>query len=147
MSAGLPAPATVGAVTDTRTYAVTRADLLAYAEASGDDNPIHQDETVALAVGLPGVIAHGMYTMGLMAHAIREWFPTAEVREIGSKFTSPVVVPAEGSVEIEVSATVKKVEDDPDDPTRTLVSLTLVVACEGAKVLGMPKALLAVPRG
>lgn len=147
MKAELPSPGDVGTVLEPRTYAITRADLVAYAEASGDDNPIHQDEAVALAVGLPGVIAHGMYTMGLMAHAVRTWFPAADVREIGGKFTHPVVVPADGAVEIEVSGTVKKVEEDPEDATRTLVSLTLLVTCEGTKVLGMPKALVVVPRG
>ena len=61
-----------------RTYTVTRADLVAYAEASGDHNPIHQDEEVARSVGLPGVIAHGMYTMALAARAVADWFPGAE---------------------------------------------------------------------
>ncbi|MFL6173120.1 MAG: MaoC/PaaZ C-terminal domain-containing protein, partial [Marmoricola sp.] len=53
-----------------RTYRVTRADLVAYAAASGDHNPIHQDESVALAVGLPGVIAHGMFTLALAARYV-----------------------------------------------------------------------------
>ena len=52
---------------DRRVFTITRADLVRYAEASGDHNPIHQDEAVALSVGLPGVIAHGMYTMALAA--------------------------------------------------------------------------------
>jgi len=54
-----------GDVLETRTFTVTRADLVAYADASGDHNPIHQDEDVARSVGLPGVIAHGMYTLAL----------------------------------------------------------------------------------
>src|SRR6476659_11249846 len=87
----------------TRTYTITRADLVAYAEASGDHNPIHQDETVARSVGLPGVIAHGMYTMALAARAVATWFPGAEVVSIGCKFTNPVVVPADGSVQLEVA--------------------------------------------
>ena len=78
---------------------ITRADLVAYAEASGDHNPIHQDEEVARSVGLPGVIAHGMYTMALAARAVADWFPGAEVVSLGCKFTSPVVVPAEGGVD------------------------------------------------
>ena len=52
-----------------RTFRVTRADLVAYANASGDQNPIHQDEEVARSVGLPGVIAHGMFTMALVGQA------------------------------------------------------------------------------
>ena len=82
-----------------RTFTVTRADLVAYAAASGDHNPIHQDEAVATAVGLPGVIAHGMYTMALAARAVADWFPDREVVSRGCKFTAPVVVPAEGGVE------------------------------------------------
>ena len=82
-----------------------------YADASGDHNPIHQDEAVATSVGLPGVIAHGMYTMALAARAVAEWFPGAEVVSLGCKFTKPVVVPADGAVEIEVAGEVKGAED------------------------------------
>jgi acyl dehydratase len=128
-----------GDVVGPRTFALTRADLVAYAEASGDHNPIHQDEAVALSVGLPGVIAHGMLTLGLAARAVSEWFPGAEIVEFGSKFTSPVVVPAEGAAEVEFSATVKKVEGV-DGAVH--VQLLLTAFCDGAKVLGMPKALL-----
>ena len=119
----------------TQTYTVTRADLVAYADASGDHNPIHQDEAVATSVGLPGVIAHGMYTMALAARAVQAWYPDAEVVSFGCKFTNPVVVPAEGGAEIEVAGEAK----DGDDGTTT-VSLT--VTCGGQKVLGMPKAVL-----
>ncbi len=119
----------------TQTYLVTREALLTYAAASGDDNPIHQDEQIALAVGLPGVIAHGMYTMALAGRALRSWFPGAEVLEFGTKFTSPVVVPAEGGIEVQIDGVVKKVEDG-------LTTVALTVTCEGTKVLGMPKAVL-----
>ena len=85
-----------GDVLETQTYAVTRADLVRYAEASGDHNPIHQDESVATSVGLPGVIAHGMFTMALAARAVADWTGGAEVVELGCKFTNPVVVPADG---------------------------------------------------
>ena len=118
-----------------RTFTITRADLVAYAAASGDQNPIHQDEAVATAVGLPGVIAHGMLTMALAARAVAEGFPDHEVVSFGTKFTNPVVVPAEGGVEVVVSAEEKAVEDG-----TTTVALT--VTCEGTKVLGMPKAVL-----
>ncbi|QCX28633.1 MaoC/PaaZ C-terminal domain-containing protein [Nocardioides jishulii] len=143
MSAAAPVNAPVeGAALGPRTFAVTRADLRAYADASGDHNPIHLDEAVALSVGLPGVIAHGMYTMALMARAVTDWFPGAEVREIGSKFTDPVVVPAEGSVEVVVSATVKSVAEEDG---RCVVALALLVTSAGAKVLGMPKAVVVLP--
>src|SRR5687768_11141067 len=95
----------------TQTYAVTRADLVRYAEASGDHNPIHQDEEVARGVGLPGVIAHGMYTMALAARAVEAWFPGAEVVSLGCKFTNPVVVPAEGAAEVAIAGEASRGED------------------------------------
>jgi acyl dehydratase len=120
---------------ETRTFTVTRADLVRYAAASGDHNPIHQDEDVALSVGLPGVIAHGMYTMALAARAVTEWFPGAEVVSLGCKFTNPVVVPAEGGVEVEIAGEAKEPEDG-------LTTVALTVTCAGQKVLGMPKAVV-----
>ncbi len=119
----------------TQTYTITRADLVSYAAASGDQNPIHQDESVALGVGLPGVIAHGMYTMALAARAVSDWFPGAEVVSFGCKFTNPVVVPADGGVDVEVAGDAK-----PGDDGLTTVALT--VTCDGQKVLGMPKAVV-----
>lgn len=120
---------------ETQVYEVTRADLVAYAGASGDHNPIHQDEQVALSVGLPGVIAHGMYTMALAARAVATWFPGAEVVSLGCKFTNPVVVPAEGAVVIEVAGDVKSSADG-------LTTVALTVTSGGQKVLGMPKAVV-----
>lgn len=123
-------------MTHTSSYRVTRADLVAYAHASGDHNPIHQDEEVARSVGLPGVIAHGMYTMALAARAVAEWTDGAEVVSFNSKFTAPVVVPAgEEGVEVVVTGTVSQ----PVDGLRTV---TLDVVCEGRKVLGRPKAVV-----
>jgi acyl dehydratase len=121
-----------------QTFTITRADLVRYAEASGDHNPIHQDEAVASSVGLPGVIAHGMYTMALAARAVSVWHPGAEVVSFGCKFTNPVVVPAEGGVDIEVAGEIKESEDG-------LTTVALTVTCDGQKVLGMPKAVLRVP--
>lgn len=118
----------------TQTFTVTRADLVRYAAASGDQNPIHQDEAVAASVGLPGVIAHGMYTMALAARAVSTWYPGAEVVSFGCKFTNPVVVPAEGGVEVEVAGEAKVVDG--------LTTVTLTVTCAGQKVLGMPRAVL-----
>ena len=122
-------------VLEPRTFAITRADLVAYAEAAGDPNPIHQDEEVARSVGLPGVIAHGMLTLGLVGRAVEEWTGGAEVVELGCKFTQPVVVPAQGAAEVVVAGTVKGVTDG-------LATLALEVTCEGTKVLGMPKAVV-----
>ena len=118
----------------TQVYTVTRADLVQYAAASGDQNPIHQDEEVARSVGLPGVIAHGMYTMALAARAVETWFPGAEVVSFGCKFTSPVVVPAEGGAEVEVAGEASEADG--------LTTVKLTVTCDGQKVLGMPKAVV-----
>ena len=84
---------TPGEALEPQTYAVRRADLVRYAGASGDFNPIHWSDRVATAVGLPGVIAHGMFTMALAARAVATWTDDAEVVELGCKFTNPVVVP------------------------------------------------------
>lgn len=128
-----------GATLPTRTFEITRADLVRYAEASGDHNPIHQDEAVARAVGLPGVIAHGMYTLGLVGEAVAEWAEGGVVVDLGAKFISPVVVPADSPAVLTVEGTVKAVEDG-------LATLTLEVRSAGAKVLGMPRAVVRVLR-
>lgn len=124
-----------GDALEPQTFEVTRADLVAYAEASGDHNPIHQDEDIAHAVGLPGVIAHGMFTLALAARAVAAWTDDAEVVDLGAKFTQPVVVPADGAAVVTVAGTVKDVADG-------LVTLALEVTCDGSKVLGMPKAVV-----
>ena len=116
-------------------YVVERGDLVRYAAASGDHNPIHQDEDVARSVGLPGVIAHGMFTMALAARAVETWTDGAEVVELGCKFTKPVVVPSEGGAEVRVAGTVKDVSDG-------RATLALEVTCGGEKVLGMPRAVV-----
>lgn len=114
-----------------RTYPVTRADLVAYAAASGDPNPIHQDPEVARSVGLPDVIAHGMFTLALAARYVDEQVGgPGRIEEIGAKFTRPVVVPESGtSVEIE-------------GVWRDERTLALTVTCAGEKVLGNPVVVL-----
>src|SRR6478736_8191416 len=125
-----------GDVLATRTFTVTRADLVAYAEASGDHNPIHQDEDVARSVGLPGVIAHGMYTLALVGRAVAEWTGGAEVVDLGAKFTSPVVVPAEGGAEVVVGGTGR-------EWVRATTEAELVAAVADADAAGTPVLLLA----
>ncbi|MFI5839821.1 MaoC family dehydratase [Catenuloplanes sp. NPDC051500] len=122
-------------------YRVTRADLIRYAGASGDFNPIHWSESTAAKVGLPGVIAHGMLTMALVGRAVTTWAgrPDAVV-EYGVRFTRPVEVPDTGEgTEIEVSAVAK----DTDDPS--LVRLDLTATCQGVKVLAQAKAVIKRP--
>ena len=120
-----------------QTYTVTRADLVRYAGASGDFNPIHWSDRVATSVGLPGVIAHGMFTLALAARAVDTWAGgPGHVVELGAKFSKPVVVPDDDrGVDVVVRGTVKEVADDG-------VRVTLEVTCGGEKVLGMPKAVL-----
>ena len=125
-----------GLALEPQTYPVRRADLVRYAGASGDFNPIHWSDRVASSVGLPGVIAHGMFTMALAARAVATWADQAEVVELGCKFTNPVVVPDDDDgVEVVVAGTVKSVDDG-------LATIALEVTCAGQKVLGMPKAVV-----
>ena len=120
-----------------QSYTVTRADLVRYAGASGDFNPIHWSDRVASSVGLPGVIAHGMLTMALAARALDTWAgATGRVSELGCKFTKPVVVPDDDEgVLVRVNGTVTTVSE-------AAVHVSLEVRCGEDKVLGMPRAVL-----
>ncbi len=123
---------------ETKTFTVRRGDLIRYAGASGDFNPIHWSDRVATSVGLPGVIAHGMFTLALVARAVAEWTDGAEVVDLGAKFTNPVVVPDDDDgTEVVIAGSVKDVADG-------LATLSLEVTCQGQKVLGMPKAVVRV---
>jgi acyl dehydratase len=128
-----------GATLPEQTYTVTRADLVRYAGASGDRNPIHWSDRVATSVGLPGVIAHGMFTLALAARALDTWAGgTGRIRELGCKFSKPVVVPDDDTgVEVVVRGTVKNASAEG-------VQIALEVTCGDQKVLGMPKAVLSV---
>jgi acyl dehydratase len=124
----------------TKTFRVTRADLVRYAGASGDFNPIHWSDRIATKVGLPGVIAHGMYTMALVGRAVTEWAgaPDALV-DFNVRFTRPVVVPDDDAgTEIEVSAVVK------GEPQDGLTQLDLTATCNGEKVLAQARATVRV---
>jgi len=128
--------APVGTALPARTFRVTRADLVRYAGASGDFNPIHWSQRTATAVGLPDVIAHGMYTMGLAGRALTDWLgdPGAVV-DFSVRFSRPVVVPdTDAGTEVEVTGVVKKALED----RQVLVELTATSA--GVKVLGQARA-------
>lgn len=120
---------------------VPRAQLVRYAGASGDYNPIHWNERVATSVGLPGVIVHGMLTMALAARVVTDWVgDPAAVRDYGVRFTRPVVVPDddEGAA-LEVSAVIGAV----DTEARTArVDITATFA--GQTVLGKARATVAL---
>ena len=126
----------VGTVLPERVFEIDRALLLAYANASGDQNPIHQNEELALSVGLPNVIAHGMLTMALVGKYVTDWAGgSACVKEFGARFVKPVIVPAGQKVDLTVSATVAEINGD-------RISLTISATSAGVKVLGMAKAVV-----
>lgn len=126
----------VGTVLPERVFEIDRALLVAYANASGDQNPIHQNEEFALSVGLPNVIAHGMLTMALVGKYVTDWAgSSASVKEFGARFVKPVIVPVGQKVDLTVSATVAEVDGD-------RISLTISATSAGVKVLGMAKAVI-----
>jgi acyl dehydratase len=126
----------VGTELPEQTYRVTRADLVRYAGASGDFNPIHWNERVATEVGLPGVIAHGMFTMALAARAVSAWAGDPGVLvEYHVRFGRPVVVPDDDAgAEVVVRGKVGALGED----GRARVDLTVTSA--GEKVLSLARA-------
>ncbi|NBU57953.1 MAG: dehydratase [Actinobacteria bacterium] len=126
----------IGTVLPEKVFYLDRALLKQYADASGDQNPIHQNEEFALSVGLPNVIAHGMLTMALVGKYVSDFADgAANVLEYGARFVKPVIVPAGEKVDLTVAATVSEVVDGK-------ISLTLSATSAGVKVLGMAKAVV-----
>lgn len=120
----------VGEVVAERTVTLTRESLVRYAGASGDFNPIHYRDDVAARVGLPGVLAHGMLTMGLAVQTIVPWLGDAgRILEYGVRFTRPVVVDPDTGAEVTVRATVAAVDEDS-------LSIDLTVTAAETTVLG-----------
>jgi acyl dehydratase len=128
----------VGTVLPPLTVRVTRETLVRYAGASGDFNPIHYSDHAATALGLPGVIAHGMLTMGLAARVVTDWAgPGARLVSYGVRFTRPVAVPDDGvGAQLDVAGTVTAADAE-------TVTVTLDVTCVGEKVLGAARVVLA----
>ena len=126
----------VGAELPEKIFYLDRELLRRYADASGDQNPIHQNEEFALSVGLPNVIAHGMLTMALVGKYVSDFAGgSAKVVEFGARFTKPVIVPAGQKVDLTVTATVAEISEGK-------ISLTLSATSAGVKVLGMAKAVV-----
>jgi acyl dehydratase len=126
------ADVTVGEALPAVTIHVDRPRLVQYAGASLDRNRIHWDEPFAKQVGLPDVIAHGMFTMGSAVTLVTDWVGDAgRVVEYGTRFTKPVVVPYDGGADIEVSGVVKAL-----DPETKRVTVELTATAGGEKVLG-----------
>ncbi len=119
-----------------RVFWIDRGLLKKYADASGDQNPIHQDEAFAKSVGLPDVIAHGMLTMALVGKYVSDWGGgPASVKEFSARFVKPVIVPAGVSADLTVTATVTEVIGN-------CARLNISATSAGLKVLAMAKALV-----
>jgi len=119
----------VGDVIAERSVHLTRESLVRYAGASGDFNPIHYRDDVAVAVGLPGVLAHGMLTMGIAVGTVEEWLgDPARILDYGVRFTRPVLVDPEAGADVHVGAKVGAVDDDTAriDLTVTAASKTVL---------------------
>jgi acyl dehydratase len=127
----------VGDALPAQSFQVQRADLVRYAGASGDFNPIHWNERAATSVGLPNVIAHGMYTMAVVVRVVTDWAgdPGAVV-EYGVRFTRPVVVPDPDGAVLEVVGTVAAKEDD------GTVRVDLTATVDGQTVLAKARAVV-----
>jgi acyl dehydratase len=138
MSRPALADVAVGTELPEQVFRVTRADLVRYAGASGDFNPIHWNDRTATAVGLPGVIAHGMFTMALAGRAVTGWTgDPAALAEYHVRFGRPVVVPDdEDGAEVTVRGKVGAVLED----GRLRVDLT--VTSGGEKVLSLARAIV-----
>ena len=134
---------TVGQDLGSRTIGVTRQDLVKYAGASGDFNPIHWNESFATGVGLPGVIAHGMFTMGAAVQLVTDWAgDPAAIVDFQTRFTKPVLVTDttgsdESGANIEVSGTVGALDED-----AKTARVDLTVVSGGQKVLMKAQAVV-----
>ena len=120
------------------TIHISRASLVAYTGASLDRNPLHWDERFAKSVGLPDVIAHGMFTMGTAINVVSDWVGDAgRVVEYGARFTKPVVVPYDSGADVQASALVTAL-----DAQTKRATIELTVTCGTDKVLGRATAVV-----
>ncbi|WP_104180817.1 MaoC family dehydratase [Arthrobacter sp. B0490] len=126
---------------------ITRQDLVRYAGASGDFNPIHWNQAFAEGVGLPGVIAHGMFTMGAAVQLVTDWIgDPAAVVDYQTRFTKPVIVedttarPGEAGAVIEVTGVVGALDAD-----ASTARIDLTVTYAGQKVLVKAQAVVKLP--
>ena len=121
-------------------FHISRFDLVRYAGASGDFNPIHWNERLAKSVGLPDVIAHGMFTMATAARVLTDWAgDPAAVVEYGVRFTRPIVVPDPEGANLTVSGKVTGIRDD------GLVEVDLTATVDGQTVLAKARAVVRAP--
>jgi len=128
----------VGDVVAEKTFELTRDSLVRYAGASGDFNSIHYRDDIAVEVGLPGVLAHGMLTMGLAIQPVVDWIgDPGKVLDYSVRFTRPVLVPATGHTTVTVVAKVGAI-----DGAEARIDLT--VTANDQTVLGKAQARVAV---
>ncbi|MEV8374413.1 MaoC family dehydratase [Kribbella sp. NPDC056861] len=130
----------VGTELPALTVTLRREDLVRYAGASGDFNPIHWNDRMAAALGLPGVIAHGMLTMASAARVVTDWLENpADLVEYGVRFTKPVVVADDDKgATITFSAKVDKLTDD------GLAEIDITALAGEQKVLGRARAVVRI---
>lgn len=129
---------TVGEVVAEQTYRLTRDSLVKYAGASGDFNPIHYRDDIAQSVGLPGVLAHGMLTMGIAIQPVADWIgDPGKIVDYQVRFTRPVPVDAVDGATIVVTATVGAIDAD-------TARIDLTVIAGGATVLGKARVTVRV---
>ncbi|CAI8398029.1 MAG: Uncharacterised protein [Cellulomonadaceae bacterium TMED98] len=127
-----------------REYSITRDSLVRYAGASGDFNPIHYRDDVAQSVGLPGVLAHGMLTMGIAIQPLVDWCGSAYVlQSYQVRFTKPVVVDPVDGASLSVRVIVGSIEEGDDQDPRVRCDLE-VTSQTGEKVLGKAQAVISL---
>ena len=127
----------VGAELAPQSFLINRKLLVEYADASGDQNPIHQDEAFAKSVGLPDVIAHGMLTMALAGKYLSDISGSQSVLEFSAKFIKPVVIPADTDVALVISGKVTEINNE-------IAKIELLAMCNEVKVLGMAKGVIKI---
>jgi acyl dehydratase len=129
--------AQVGEEIPAQTFPISRFDLVRYAGASGDFNPIHWNERFAKSVGLPDVIAHGMFTMATAVRVVTDWAgDPGAVIEYGVRFTRPVVVPDPDGASLTVAGRVAGVRED------GLLDVELTATVDGQTVLAKARAVV-----
>jgi acyl dehydratase len=132
----------VGTAIPGQSFPLQRADLVRYAGASGDFNPIHWSQETAVGVGLPNVIAHGMLTMATAIRVVTDWIgDPGAVLDYGVRFTRPVVVDLGEPSELAVAGAVRSL-----DPEAGTAVLDLTVTVGGQTVLSKARVTVRLPR-
>lgn len=127
----------VGQIVAQRDVEFTRDSLVRYAGASGDFNPIHYNDVFAREVGLPGVIAHGMLTMGVGASVVEEWAGAGNVLDYQARFTRPIEVPNPGAARVSVVARIGAIDEE-----HQTARVDLTVTHDDTRVLGKAQAVV-----